>query len=118
MPNHLAGGIPQFNHITHLKLNEFTLSPIHSFLDQHPDINSMLCLFSGEQAVRFYEEVLESVKTHPINLFVSPMMLEPALSTVWENCLFQFLLKAMFLGIPISTMLPTVPSKGNRGINY
>lgn len=73
------GGVPRFNHITHLKLSEFTLQPMVEYLEQNTDVQTLLCLFSGEQAVRFYQEVPPLQEQFNLNLYVSPMMLEDSL---------------------------------------
>lgn len=73
------GGVPVFNHITHLRLSEFTLAPIAEFAENNPDVATLLCLFSGEQAERFYDEIGAIQEKHPFQLFVSPMMLDETL---------------------------------------
>lgn len=73
------GGEPRFNHITHLKLSEFTLQPLETFLEANSDVQTLLCLFSGEQAVRFYHDVRPLQEAHNLNLYVSPMMLDDSL---------------------------------------
>ncbi len=80
--NQQHGAEPIFNHITHLKLSEFTLEPFVEFLKNNPEISNILCLFSGEQAVRFYTEIVPLQKKYNLKLFVSPMMLEPSLKSL------------------------------------
>lgn len=78
--NQEHGGIPVFNHITHLKLDEFTLQPMIDFLEQQKDdVHTLLCLFSGEQAERFYREIQPLQQQYSLNLYVAPMMLEGSL---------------------------------------
>ncbi len=78
--NHqVNGGIPRYNHITSINLNEFTLEPVAAFLEQHSDTNTLLCLFSGDQAERFYGDVSPLQKKYNLNLYVSPMMLDESL---------------------------------------
>lgn len=79
------GGVPRFNHITHLKLDEFTLQPIAEFLEQNSDVQTLLCLFSGDQAIRFYQEVQPLQTAHNLHLYVSPMMLDDALKPLLGN---------------------------------
>lgn len=73
------GGIPRYNHITNINLTEFTLDPIASFLEQNNDVNTLLCLFAGDQAEKFYQDVSVLQKKYDLNLYVSPMMLDASL---------------------------------------
>ncbi len=73
------GGIPAFNHITHLKTEEFTLAPVADFLQQNEEVKSLLCLFAADMASKFYQEVLPIQKENELSLYVSPMMLDEAL---------------------------------------
>lgn len=75
----LSGGIPAYNHITHIKLEEFTLEPVFAFLEEHKEVNTLLCLFTGDHAERFYKEVSPLQKKYNLNLYVSPMMFEASL---------------------------------------
>jgi branched-chain amino acid transport system substrate-binding protein len=79
------GGVPRFNHITALKHHEFTLAPIADFLEQNTDVNTLLCLFSGDMAERFYREISPLQKKFNLNLYVSPMMLEESLKNSLGN---------------------------------
>lgn len=78
------GGVPVFNHITHLRLSEFTLTPIAEFIQNNPGEATMLCLFSGDQAERFYHDIGTILEKHPFPLFVSPMMLDETLKLPME----------------------------------
>ena len=73
------GGVPLFNHITHLKMAEFTLEPLQRFLEEHKEVHTLLCLFAGDQAEKFYQEIPLLQQTNNLNLFVSPMMLNETL---------------------------------------
>jgi branched-chain amino acid transport system substrate-binding protein len=79
------GGIPRYNHITNINLNEFSIEPVAAFLKQSPDVNSLLCLFSGDQAERFYREASPLQKEFDLNLYVSPMMLDESLKNYLGN---------------------------------
>ena len=73
------GGIPVFNHITNIKLEAFTLQPVEAFLEGNADVNTLLCLFAGDQAERFYPEVSPLQKKFNLSLYVSPMMFDASL---------------------------------------
>jgi branched-chain amino acid transport system substrate-binding protein len=73
------GGIPVFNHVTQLRTSEFSLQPALDFLEAHPEVQTALCLFSGEQAVKFYNEMALRQAQKPMRLFAAPMMLEDSL---------------------------------------
>lgn len=72
-------GVPKFNHITHLKLQEFTLQPLQDFLEANTDVQTLLCLFAAEQAEKFYNEITLLQKKFNLTLYVSPMMLDVGL---------------------------------------
>lgn len=73
------GGIPFYNHITNIKLEDFTIEPVFSVLKENPDINTLLCLFSGDQAEQFYTEIALKPEADNLNIYVSPMMLDEQL---------------------------------------
>jgi branched-chain amino acid transport system substrate-binding protein len=77
--NQINGGIPKYNHVTHLKLTEFTLAPLQQFLSENAATKSMLCLFAGEQAEKFCEEIMPLQKQFGLQLFIAPMMFDEAL---------------------------------------
>lgn len=73
------GGVPRFNHITHLKMQQFTLEPLSVFLEENTDVQTLLCLFAGNQAEKFYSEISGLQKRLNLNLYVSPMMFDEGL---------------------------------------
>lgn len=75
----LHGGLPVFNHITALQLKEFTLAPYMAFLEEHAEVKTALCLFAGEQAQCFYQEITPLQKKYGLKLYGSPMLFEPSL---------------------------------------
>ena len=79
------GGVPRFNHVTALKQDAFTLAPMVEFLEQNSDVNTLLCLFAGDMAERFYREISPLQKKFNLNLYVSPMMLEGSLKNSLGN---------------------------------
>jgi hypothetical protein len=72
----LNGGEPQFTHVTHLKKEEYTLAPLADYFLQNPDVQTLLCLFSGDMADWFAEAVLPIQEKYNLNLYASPMLLE------------------------------------------
>lgn len=79
--NQANGGVPRFNHITHLKLKEFTIAPAAPFLEEHKDVQTLLCLFAGDQAEQFYRDISPLQQQFGLNLYVTPMMLDASLKT-------------------------------------
>jgi branched-chain amino acid transport system substrate-binding protein len=75
-------GVPTYNHITHLKLEEFTLKPLEQFLQQNIETKTLLCLFAAEQAEKFYTKIISIQQALQLDLFVSPMMLDETLKEV------------------------------------
>lgn len=73
------GGVPRFNHITHLKLSEFTIQPIIPFLEANSDVRTLLCLFAADQAEHFYKDIAPLQQQFGLQLYVTPMMLDAAL---------------------------------------
>jgi ABC-type branched-subunit amino acid transport system substrate-binding protein len=73
------GGQPVFNHITKLKISEFSLQPLAEYLQQNEETETILCLFAGEQAEQFYREIGSILEPYNCRLYVSPMMLEVSL---------------------------------------
>jgi branched-chain amino acid transport system substrate-binding protein len=79
------GGVPVFNYITAHKAAEFTLAPLAEFLEQNSKVNTLLCLFAGDMAEKFYSEVSPLQKKYNLNLYVSPMMLDESLKDTQGN---------------------------------
>jgi len=73
------GGIPMYTHVTDARLEAFTVEPVAAFLEATPDIKTLLCLFSCDQAEKFYQQIAALQKKYDLNLFVSPMMFEESL---------------------------------------
>lgn len=103
----LAGGIPAFNHITALHLQEFSLEPLKGFLDQHPGVSTLLCLFAGDQAERFYREISPVQKKYGLHLFGAPMLFEPSLKKTLGK---DFTVEGITGNIPWH---PSLDNKGN-----
>jgi branched-chain amino acid transport system substrate-binding protein len=79
------GGVPVFNYVTAHKSADFTLEPLVNFLEQNNDVNSLLCLFAGDMAEKFYREVSPLQKKYNLRLYVSPMMMEGSLKNELGN---------------------------------
>jgi hypothetical protein len=82
--NQANGARPLYNHVTHLRLDQFTLDPLVNALEQNNELKTLLCLFSGEQAERFYQEIPVIQNRFDLDLFVSPMMFEGSLKTAFQ----------------------------------
>jgi branched-chain amino acid transport system substrate-binding protein len=74
-----------YNHVTHLKPENFTLLPLQQFLASEPQVQSLLCLFSADMAELFYKEMPALQQNHHCDIFVSPMLLEEALINSIKN---------------------------------
>lgn len=79
--NQEMGGVPALYHITKLRLEDFTIEPLETYLNQEGSSRQLLCLFCGEQAERFYKEVAPLQQKYDCHLFVSPMMLDEQLKS-------------------------------------
>lgn len=79
------GGEPVFNYVTAHKSADFTLAPLADFLEKTPDVNTLLCLFAGDMAEKFYREISPLQKRYNLRLYVSPMMMEGSLKNELGN---------------------------------
>jgi branched-chain amino acid transport system substrate-binding protein len=70
------GGRILYNHVTHLKTEQFTLQPLKEFMVSENGTQNLLCLLSADMAALFYKEMAIMQQNQPCNLFVAPMMLE------------------------------------------
>lgn len=73
-------GIPCYTHVTHFKEEEFTLAPLDEFLKHRTEVRTLLCLFSGDMAAKFYQQIIPLQRQYELNLYVSPMMLDEGLA--------------------------------------
>jgi branched-chain amino acid transport system substrate-binding protein len=81
----LSGGKPLITHITSASLAEFTLEPVAAFLQEHKEVNTLLCLFAGAQAEKFYQQVAPLQKQYGLCLYVSPMMIDGQLKKTFDS---------------------------------
>ncbi len=79
------GGSILYNHITHLKTEEFTLAPLKEFVASENGAQNLLCLFSADMAALFYKEIANIQQNQSCKLFVAPMMLEETLLKELNN---------------------------------
>lgn len=70
------GGSIYFNFISPQKIKEFNIISLEDFIQNNPDIKSLLCIFSGEEANLFYKSLNKVPGAGSLQLYVSPMMLE------------------------------------------
>ena len=71
-----AGGAIRFNFISHYKKQAFTIQPLAAFIQSNPEVNTLLCLYSGDMARCFYEQVAPLQKQYNLQLFGSPMLFD------------------------------------------
>jgi branched-chain amino acid transport system substrate-binding protein len=121
--NQSNGGVPAFYHITNLRLAEFTLEPLETYLQQQETPQNLLCLFCGEQAERFYIEIAALQKKYNFKMFVAPMLLDEHL----KNTLYDsFSIKNVNGIIPWNAVLLNTANQifkdtlltANKKINY
>ena len=80
-----AGAQPTFTHVTPFKRDEFTLDPLQLLFEQHPRVNSLLCLFAGELVVEFYKKVPAYQRQQDLQLYVSPMLLDQTIKNISDQ---------------------------------
>jgi branched-chain amino acid transport system substrate-binding protein len=71
-----AGGEIQFNFVSHFKKELFTINPLAAFIQSNPAINTLLCLYSGDMARCFYEQIAPLQQQYNLQLFGSPMLFD------------------------------------------
>ncbi|OQP58794.1 ABC transporter substrate-binding protein [Niastella populi] len=72
----LAGGEICFNFISQSKKETFNISSLAAFIKSHPAVNTLLCLYSGDMAHCFYEQIAPLQQQHHLHLFGSPMLFD------------------------------------------
>jgi len=71
-----AGGEIHFNFISHYKKQEFSIQPLAAFLQSNPEVSTLLCLYCGDMARCFYEQVAPLQQQYKLQLFGSPMLFD------------------------------------------
>ncbi|NIG54507.1 ABC transporter substrate-binding protein [Chitinophaga sp. Cy-1792] len=72
------GGMLEYNFISRFKAAEFTVAPLVAFLQQRPDVTTLLTLFNGELGHLFLQQ-LAAAQLDNLQLFAGPMLFEDAL---------------------------------------
>jgi branched-chain amino acid transport system substrate-binding protein len=72
----MAGGEICFNFISHFKKETFNISTLAAFIQNNPAINTLLCLYCGDMARCFYEQVAPLQQQYNLQLFGSPMLFD------------------------------------------
>jgi branched-chain amino acid transport system substrate-binding protein len=75
---HDNGGNIIYNHITHLKKENFTLEPLCEFLDSHPS-DAILASFCGDMSTDFFKHANEKKLYGKAAIYCSPFMAEETL---------------------------------------
>lgn len=94
------GGEPMYTHVTHLKAEEFTLAPLAEFLEQNNDIKTALCLFTGEMAEQFCNEISPLQEKFQFRIYASPMLLEAFQAKFADQKLAATMMKGYSCWIP------------------
>jgi branched-chain amino acid transport system substrate-binding protein len=74
------GGRILYNHVTHLKAENFTLQPLRQLMAHEQGTQNLLCLFCADMAELFYKEMAQIQQNQHCDLYVAPMMLEETLA--------------------------------------
>lgn len=85
------GGEIGFNFVNNDKYDEsFSVAPLTAFLAEHTDTRSVLCTFDSLPASLVYAAIDKAGSNEGLQLFVSPMMVEPpALEHIGEGFSFS-----------------------------
>lgn len=70
----MAGGEICFNFISQLKKETFNIGSLAAFIQNNPAVNTLLCLYSGDMARCFYEQIAPLQQQYNLHLFGSPML--------------------------------------------
>jgi hypothetical protein len=71
-----AGGEIQYNFVSHFKKQEFNLQALATFIHSNPAVNALLCLYSGDMARCFYEQIAPLQQQYNLQLYGSPMLFD------------------------------------------
>jgi branched-chain amino acid transport system substrate-binding protein len=72
----LAGGEICFNYISHFKKELFNISALAGFIQNNPAIKTLLCLYCGDMARCFYEQIAPLQQQYDLQLYGSPMLFD------------------------------------------
>lgn len=76
------GGETMLTHVTHIKKDELTLEPLHTFLSQNAGVQSVLCLFTADMADWFCEAIVPVQEQYQLHIYAAPMLLDAFQSRV------------------------------------
>lgn len=72
----MGGGEICFNFISPFSKETFNIKSLAAFIENNPAINTLLCLYSGDMARSFYEQIAPLQQQHNLQLFGSPMLFD------------------------------------------
>jgi branched-chain amino acid transport system substrate-binding protein len=72
----MAGGELCFNFINQFNKEAFNIGSLAAFIQSNPAINTLLCLYSGDMARCFYEQIAPLQLQYNLQLFGSPMLFD------------------------------------------
>lgn len=73
------------NFVSHFKKELFTTEALELYLKEHSEVDTLLCLFSGDTSPMMYRALSGMQQKRNLNLYVSPMMLDESLKTEWAD---------------------------------
>lgn len=71
-----AGGEIRYNFVSHYKKQAFNLQALAAFIQTNPAVKALLCLYSGDMARCFYEQIAPLQQQYDLQLFGSPMLFD------------------------------------------
>lgn len=104
----MAGGEICFNFISQLKKETFNIGSLAAFIESNPAINTLFCLFSGDLARCFYEQIAPLQQQHNLQLFGSPMLFDTTPGDFSDAAPFVKQIKGY------TGWTPTLPNPANR----
>lgn len=69
------------NYISHFKKDQFSTETLEQYLAGDTETDALLCLFSGDVSPLIYQALNKLQQQRPLNLYVSPMMLDGVLKS-------------------------------------
>jgi branched-chain amino acid transport system substrate-binding protein len=71
-----AGGDVKYNFIAPAQREGFDITPLMEFVEKNPAVNNILCIYSGDMARLFYNQINTVQHSSPVRLYGSPMMFD------------------------------------------
>lgn len=76
------GGSIGYNFVGHFRPEQFDMNPVEQFTDANPDVDTLLCLYSGDVSPRVYSSLSAMLEKRNLHVYLSPIMLDESLHNV------------------------------------